>query len=215
MGIHDDLVRHYGWDKVDRFADDLNHKVFERALKENPEADILVIGPAPGLGKVAHLAKGKMTFQGGFLPYSMHMPMRPVPRFLGLDCCPTFNMNGARDAVDALLKAPLALRRFCGKNVCHAVFLDKEVATGLGEPKTVAGEVYNRAVKLYLERHDGKKMHDPTALACHFYPEIATWVRGYPVRHKDGWTTRLAEDGDYILADVDYDRLWEILLNRL
>jgi hypothetical protein len=214
LGIHDDLACYYGFSIQHSYADGLSQDVFRRALTKNPDADLLIIGPAPGLGKVADLARGKMTFQGGFLPYSLHRPSNPLPQFEGKEYVPTFNFNGDRKAVDALQTAPLALRRYCGKNVCHGVVLDRKRAEGLSEPKNSAGEVYTRAVKLYLERHEAKKMHDPTALACHLHPEIATWFRGRPMRNSHGWTTFPYCDGDYVLADVDHERLWDVILNR-
>jgi len=221
LGIHSDLINHYGWDKLDVYAHDLSQNVFKTALTENPEAEILVIGPAPGLGKVAasddkELFRGRtMTFQGGFLPYSLHRPSNPLPQFEGKEAVPTFNFNGDRKAVDALLNAPFALRRFCGKNVCHGIYLDQKRSEGFLEPRNAAGEVYTRAVRMYLERHEGKKMHDPTALACHLYPDIATWFRGQPRRKDSGWTTHPWSNGDYVLADVDHERLWEVILGRM
>ena len=114
----------------------------------------------------------------------------------------------------ALLAAPLASRRFCGKNVCHGVLLTPERAARMAQPRHAAGEVYLMAVRLYLEKHGQKKMHDPTALACHLYPEIGTWFRGRPTRNAEGWTTVPDPVGDHILADVNHERLWECLLGR-
>jgi pyrimidine-specific ribonucleoside hydrolase len=156
-----------------------------------------------------------MTFQGGFLPYSLHLPAHPLPQFEGKEWVPTFNFNGDRKAVDALCQAPLARRNFCGKNVCHGIVLTKPDLGRMARPRHQAGEVYLKAATLYFEKHPEKKMHDPTALACHLHPEVATWFRGRPQRAGGGWTTMPDENGDYVLADVDRDRLWDCLLRRV
>jgi len=212
LGIHDTLCERHNWKKA--LPDGLNETVFLRALLEDPECDILVIGPAPGLNAIAHKARGKMTFQGGFLPYSLYRPNISVAKMEGHDAIPTFNFNGCREAVTAVLAAPLKLRRFCGKNVCHSIVLNKDYCNMMTEPRNQAGELYLEAVKLYFERHEEKKMHDPTALACHLHPEIATWFRGSPVRQGGNWSTKPDPNGDYVLADVDRDKLWEHILKR-
>jgi len=212
LGIHATLSERHGWAKGT--SDGTNADVFKRALTKNPEADLLVIGPAPGLGVVAKQCRGEMCFQGGFLPYSLYRPMISVPKMEGYEAIPTFNFNGDRNAVLALLDAPLKLRRFCGKNVCHSIILTRDQLEFFVPPRNVAGEIYIEAVTIYLERHEQKKMHDPTALVCHLHPEIATWFRGRPVKAGSGWSTSPDPDGDYILADVDRDQLWTHLLER-
>lgn len=212
LGVHDKVMAHYGWDKAT--PDGTNEEVFAQALDKHPDAQCLVIGPAPGLGKVASRLTGRMTFQGGFLPYSLHTPQKPLEKFLTEQAVPTFNFNGDRKAVDAILQAPITYRQFCGKNVCHAVTLTKELSERFAPARNAAGEVYRLAVKLYFEYHDEKKMHDPTALVCHLDPMVGTWFRGRPQRAGSGWTTVADPDGDYVLADVDYDRLWDRILNR-
>jgi hypothetical protein len=51
--------------------------------------------------------------------------------------------------------------------------------------------------------------HDPVAAVCHLHPHVGTWVRGKPTKMGDGWGTTLDENGDFILADLDYDKFWE------
>jgi hypothetical protein len=212
LGVHAKLMANFNWSEG--CADGLNEQVFTQALERHPEAQCLAIGPAPGLGKTADRLRGRMMFQGGFLPYSLHTPTRPVEKFLGQQGVQTFNFNGDRRAVDAILRAPLQERRFCGKNVCHAIILTKTLAEQMAPARNIAGEIYLLAIKLYLEYHDTKKMHDPTALACHLHPEIGTWFRGRPQKLGTGWTTAADPQGDFVLADVDHERLWQHLLNR-
>lgn len=212
LGVHKTLCERFGW--TAGTPDGTNEEVFKRAFESQPDCDVLVIGPAPGLKATAHMASGKLTFQGGFLPYSLHRPSITVEKFENLEHVPTFNFNGCRDAVETTLKAGFAIRRFCGKNVCHSIILDKEKASRMTPARSAAGEIYLEAVRLYLERHEEKKMHDPTALVCHLHPEIATWFRGRPRKERGNWTTEPNENGDFVLADVDRERLWRHLLER-
>jgi hypothetical protein len=69
-------------------------------------------------------------------------------------------------------------------------------------------------MRLYLDKHEEKKFHDPTALVCHLHPdEVVVWVRGRVAKKEQGWTTDIDPDGDHVLADVKRERLWQHLLN--
>lgn len=212
LRMHARLMERFGW--REGVADGPSDQIFGKVLHHHPKAQCLVIGPAKGLGKVAHRLTGRMTFQGGFLPYSLHRPSRPVEKFEGQHAVATFNFNGDRGAVDAILAAPLRSRQFCGKNVCHGVVLTREMVGRFAPPRNAAGEVYLEAVRLYFEHHDEKKLHDPTALICHLDPDVGTWFRGRPQRAGSGWTTVFDPEGDMVLADVDHERLWGRLLSR-
>lgn len=99
-----------------------------------------------------------------------------------------------------------------GKNVCHTVKFDAEKLS----KRTVtnrAAELFDEAGWLYFSGHTEKKFHDPTAACLLLHPEIGTWVRGKTVKMESGWTTNLDPGGDLILAEIDYDKLWESLMN--
>ncbi len=152
--------------------------------------------------------------QGGFLPYHCHdVPCIRLPQFEGKPSMPSFNMNGDRKAVEAICAATIGVRRFAGKNVCHTIVFNRDALTKLATPRDPASELYSLGMKLYLERREEKKFHDPTALVCHLHPEVGVWVRGRVEKYKDGWTTAVHPEGDFVLADVDRERLWHHLLN--
>lgn len=211
LGIHSDIAKRRFWNSG--VADGMSSDVFARAMVKHPNADILIIGPATGIGNSVHLAgrDRRLTFQGGFLPYSQNYPQVRLPQFEGKGCIPTFNFNGDRGAVDKILASDCRLQ-FCGKNVCHTVVLSAEHLVKFAGMRTEAGHIYHEALGLYFRKHFDKKLHDPTALVCHLHPEVGTWVKGTPMRLKDGWTT---VTGDHsILADINRDLLWHHIFNR-
>lgn len=166
---------------------------------------------------MAHLAEGRnLTFQGGFLPYSLHLPQVILPQFEYKTSVPTFNFNGDRRAVEKILEAKLGCRHFCGKNVCHTITLTREDVCQFAPPRTVAGEIYDEALHLYFSKHSDKKLHDPTAFVCHTHPDVPVWFNGKPAKLGSGWTT-VSDNSlncDYILCDVDRPRLWKHIFDR-
>lgn len=219
LGIHDKLIARLGF--VATIADGSNAEVFSQAFRKQVDAEVLAIGPAPGLRETCSFAQGNLTFQGGFLPYSLYRPEEELPQFEGKTEMPTFNFNGCRDAVERVLAAPFKRRQFCGKNVCHSILLTRGLSSLMDLTQTIgcgpaaeACGVYEEARKLYFTKHQEKKLHDPVALVCHLRPEIATWFRGFPIRQGSGWSVRPDPEGDFILADIDREKLWHHLLNR-
>ena len=210
-GIHGDLLRRYGRCH-DAEPDGDGASVLASALAEFPDCEAFVIGPLTSVGR--HLrdnpsAFSRATMQGGFLGYHLHEFACPrLEKFEGCDGVDTFNLNGDRKGADVFLSAPIAERRMVGKNVCHTVVFDAETRARL-RPQSAAAEFFCEAADFLMERMDAKKFHDPTAAACHFHPEIGSWVRGRTVRKNRGWGTELDPAGDHVLAAVDYEALWD------
>lgn len=210
LGVHDKLMdrERAGEGKADGASED----VLRDAFDNHPNSDVLIIGPAVGVGKViTGRTVGRLTFQGGFLPYSLHRPTVTESKFEGAEWIGTFNFNGDRKAVEKIVAADVSRRQFVGKNVCHTVLYNRERHDGLAPARDEASRLFRVCMDLYLEKHDEKKFHDPTALACHLHPEIGTWYAGRPMKREGGWTTE--PGADKVLADVDRDRLWRSLLN--
>lgn len=200
-GVHRDLLNYFG-KPLNSYAD-----AEGRYLIENSD-EVFVIGPPSNVG--SYLMSGgmpprRLLMQGGFLPYSRFSPKERLDKFEGKEWMPTFNMNGDRKGTQAILDADIKERRFCGKNVCHTVWLTPDKLINF-KPKNRAGELFVQAAKI-LGRD--KKIHDPVAACCHLHPEIGTWVRGKSVKMADGWST--TDGDDWILADLDRDKFWELL----
>ena len=211
--VHYDLLDYYKYSK-DGKADGLGVDILENIVKNFPESELFIIGPVSSIGK--YLKKhpevkfNRATMQGGFLPYENYKPVVIEEKFIGQQWMPTFNLNGDRPAGVDFLQANIGDRRFVGKNICHTVMFDAEKFS-LFSPKNPAMKLFCQAGEFYLAKHSEKKFHDPTAAVCHLHPEIATWYDGKTVKMESGWTT--IPGYDKVLADIDYELLWQHLSN--
>jgi inosine-uridine nucleoside N-ribohydrolase len=211
--IHHDLMKKYGY-KLEAQPTGLGVDILKDVFKDYPHSELFIIGPAASLGAwlKSHPDQfvDRATMQGGFCGYGLHQyPVRRLPQFEGKTWMPTFNLNGDRPGGQAFLDAYIRERRFVGKNVCHTVVYERHHYEQMTTPRCRAAELFMEGMGLYLDRHDGKKFHDPTAAVCHLHPEIGTWLWGRVKKIEGGWGTVLHETGDWVLADIDYDKLWE------
>lgn len=214
--IHHDLLDKY---KLGRVAvpDGYGMEVVENALQNYPDSELFVIGPVSSVGRYLRdhpdTIITKATMQGGFLGYHQHsFPCVKLDKFEGCSWQPTFNLNGDREAAKWFLDAKIEERRFVSKNVCHTVLYNKEQHQQV-KPKNRASELFKEAGDLYFARHEEKKFHDPTAAVCHLHPEIAYWARGKITKMESGWGTVLDDCGDYVIAGIDYNQLWNHIYN--
>jgi inosine-uridine nucleoside N-ribohydrolase len=212
-GMHYALLDHFGFPR-EASHDGPGHEVIAATLDRHPGCEFLVIGPCTSTARYLSRSDARvprrLTMQGGFLGYHLHAPKVRLPEFEDRIWMPTFNLNGDRRGAEVLLKAPIAERRFVGKNVCHTLLYDRAFhasmpAADAGKPATV---LFMAGMEVYLRAHEAKKWHDPAAAALHLHPEIGTWVRGRVTKIEAGWGTVADEGGDLILADVDRAALW-------
>lgn len=215
-GIHHQLLRKYGYDLGSK-SDGLGKEIIKDVFLKYPDSEFFVIGPVTSVG--SFLAENnceikKATMQGGFLSYNVNpFPCRRYPDFENKFWMPIFNLNGDRKNALNFSQAKIKDRRFVGKNVCHTVMFDKERFSHMKKPENRAGELFIEGMELYLQFHDRKKFHDPTAAVCHLYPEIGCWIKGKIEKMETGWGTKLDDNGDHILADINYDLLWQHIFN--
>lgn len=210
--VHHALLERYGKSRHGQ-SDGPGKDLMRDTLRRYPENEVFIIGPPSSVGRFlaenSDVAIRQATMQGGFLGYDLHSHARVrLPQFEGKTWMPTFNMNGDRKGTEALLRANVGTRRFCGKNVCHTVLYDREKFESMAPPTNRASELFVEAMALLLDRHEAKKFHDPVAAVCHLHPEVGTWVRGKVQKTEAGWGTVLDDQGDFILADLDYDAFW-------
>lgn len=225
--IHHQLLNKYGH-KLSAMPDGHGYEVVSATLKawgprrapitgfEDSDCEAFVIGPVTSLGEYLKdypTAIKRATMQGGFLGYDLHtFPCKRLDKFKRLIWQPTFNLNGDREGAVNFLNADIKERRFVGKNVCHTIIYNAEVHKGI-KTKDRASELFKEGMDMYLDSHGEKKFHDPSAACCHLHPEIGSWVRGNVRKIQKGWGTELNNNGDYILADIDYNALWDHILN--
>jgi len=218
--IHHELLKAYNR-PLEAKGDGLGADILEDVVRNYPESELFIIGPVSSIGK--YMAKHpevhfkRATMQGGFLPYHLHLPKVQLPDFDNKGWMPTFNLNGDRPAAQTFLAGNIDERRMVGKNICHTVIFNQEAWEKGDNQITVknvpALKLFEMAAYMYLARHESKKFHDPTAAVCMMHPEIGTWFRGNTIKQESGWTTKPNPDGDYVLADINYDHLWEFMLS--
>ena len=210
--IHHDLLRKYGKD-LDGLHDGEGVQIMEWALEDDPDCELFVIGPVCTIG--AYFAKHperafkRATMQGGFLPYKYYRPSITLSKFEDKNEVPTFNLNGDRSGGERFLAAPIDDRRMVGKNICHTVEYNSNLAAGIRNTTHPAARLFVEASEMYFARHSEKKFHDPTAAVLHLHPEIGEWYAGKTTKSKSGWTT--VPGDDMILKEIDYDLLWSHL----
>lgn len=208
--FHYAMLDHYGY-RHDGYSDGAGDEIIAKTFTD--DCEFFVIGPPTNVGRYLK-AGGKppkaLTMQGGFAGYHLYEPSIKDPKFNGLVQVPTFNMNGDRKGTIEILNANIPERRFCGKNVCHTIFLDSGKHF---TPKNKASELFCLGMKELLSRKAEKKFHDPVAAVSHAHPEIGTWLKGKTTKMESGWGTVPSEngEGDDILVDLDRTAFW----NRL
>jgi inosine-uridine nucleoside N-ribohydrolase len=213
--VHHALLEKYGKSRHGH-SDGAGKDLMRETLRRYPDSEVFIIGPPSSVGHfLTENPKAviqRTTMQGGFLGYDLHPHARVrLPQFEGKTWMPTFNMNGDRKGTEALLRARVGTRRFCGKNVCHTVLYNRVKFDAMAPAKDRASELFNEAMALLLDRRAEKKFHDPVAAVCHLHPEVGTWVRGKVQKTEAGWGTVLDAEGDFILADLDCDAFWRCI----
>jgi pyrimidine-specific ribonucleoside hydrolase len=212
-GMHHDLLDRFGFPR-EAGHDGPGDEVIAATMAKHPACEFLVIGPCTStaryLSRPDAVVPRRLTMQGGFLGYDLYAPRVRLPQFEGRTWMPTFNLNGDRKGAEVLLRAPIPDRRFVGKNVCHTLLYDRGFHATMPPAETdrPATVLFMAGMEAYLEHHEEKKWHDPTAAACHLHPDIGAWLRGRVTKIEGGWGTVPDAGGDLILADIDRAALW-------
>ncbi len=179
-------------------------------------AALLTGAPLKNLEPLLDLAICRWVAQGGFAGDSVVPPEHRLAKFAGRETCPTFNFGGAPRVAEAMLASPAIKEKILvGKNVCHGVAWDQAFHERVKAlPKRTAGlDLVLRGMELYLEKHpEGKKLHDPLAMAVAIDPSVCEFRCVEMYRLKGEWGARLKPDGDVQIAvAVNRERFFEVL----
>ena len=176
-------------------------------------------GPPKNLG--AALAQdgfslGCWVGQGGFAGQGVVPEDQQLPQFRGRTVCPSFNFDGARQAVHDALTAPaIRLRRLVSKNVCHGVIYNAAMheVVGAAMHRSLSLRLIWQGMHGYLRRHPtGKKLHDPLAACCAIAPDIGTWAEVEMFHEAGGWGARPAVGtATHIITGYDRARFLSVL----
>jgi inosine-uridine nucleoside N-ribohydrolase len=177
------------------------------------KADLFVCGPA----KLAHLVDAKsITFQGGFVPYSMYKPTKTLDKFDGKEYCATYNLGGTKPAVATALLEMDVPHRWVGKNVCHTVVYTPEIHKQYSHiaESSKAGRLHNLFISKYMEKAGAKAFHDPLAAMLMLNKEHGLWMQLKPHRERGEWSAKSTDEQHWSLVDLMYEP-WEPYMRGL
>ena len=193
-------------------------------LAEVCDADTTLITGAPlkNLGAALQRAGsdfrlGRWVAQGGFAGAGVVPPADQLPKFRGLETCPTYNLNGAPAAALAALRDPrIGPKRFVSKNVCHGVVYDADLHAQVAprRDRRRSLRLIHQGMDVYLrKRPRGKAFHDPLAACCAIDPAIGVWAQVELYRAQGRWGARPRPGSDTeIIVRHDAERFREVLL---
>lgn len=188
-----------------------------------PGVTLVTGAPLTNLGRVLgdpSFALDRVVVQGGFAGAGVVPLLEQLPKFRGFQTCPSFNLNGDPASVHATLAHPgIGVRRFVSKNVCHGVVYDQalhEKVRAVKQGRTHL-ELIWKGMDCYLQRKEGKKLHDPLAACCAIDETIATWAE-VEIFQEQGrtwteWGARLvAGSRTHIIVGHDQERFEQVLM---
>ncbi|CAK9057840.1 unnamed protein product, partial [Durusdinium trenchii] len=202
----------------------------EQVLLESCDQDttLLTGGPLHNLGCVLGVpgfTLGRWVAQGGFAGEGVVPSELQLEKFAGKRTCQTWNFNGNISAAEAALESTCILRKvLVSKNVCHRAVYDNrfhlDFVQALEQSERIAAQT-TRAVALKLlcsamqayRRGEGKKLHDPLAMAAVVDETVCSFREVRVIRDKQGWGS-VPDTGTNTWISIDYDdeRFRQILL---
>ena len=160
---------------------------------------------------------GRLVAQGGFAGDSVVPAHLRMEKFTGMQYCSTWNFGGNIPAAESTLASATIRRRVCvSKNVCHRTVYDStwhaavavaiEHAEAGGDSRRVrALGLMHQAMDGYLTRRpEGKKMHDPLALAVAIDESVCSLAEVVLDCEKGQWGARPAA-GSGTWISIDYE----------
>lgn len=177
------------------------------------EATTLISGaPLKNVGAAirsdSSLTLGRLVVQGGFAGTGVVAEPDQLPKFRGRRTFPSYNLDGDRTSVTAVLAHNrIGTRRFVSKNVAHGVVYDAVMHARLADAARdhLSIQLIRQGMEVYLERRpEGKKLHDPLACCCAIDESVAGWTEVELYRDEEGWGAR-PRTGSRTFITTSYD----------
>jgi inosine-uridine nucleoside N-ribohydrolase len=131
------------------------------------------------------------TCQGGFAGDSVMPEELRLPKFAGMETCPTFNLNGDPKAALMLLDQNLHRMGYVdmvAKNVCHGFWFGPDEVASLPRGAHPGLDLLIQGMHtLMVNKPEGKALHDILAAMMAIRPELGQWRSGFPYRESGGW----------------------------
>lgn len=184
-------------------------------------ATLVTGAPLHNLGDVLAMdgfRLGRWVAQGGFAGEGVVPRDKQLEKFRGMEVCSTWNFCGNIQAARVALASEAIRRKICvSKNVCHSVYYDGDWHAALGAAaaaearlaptsrRALAFGLMHRTMDAYL-RHkpDGKKLHDPLALAVALDESVCELAEVELFCQGGKWGSRLSP-GSGVFISVAFD----------
>lgn len=195
----------------------------DQVLAECCDESVTLLTGAPlhNLGaalRIGGFQLGRWVAQGGFAGEGVVPREKQMDKFKGQEMCRTWNFGGSVQAAQDALASACIFRKICvSKNVCHSVYYDEAWHLALGEaadalatesPQTRRASAFRMMYNTmdgYLKRKpEGKKLHDPLALAVALNESVCELAEVKLFCRKGEWGSRLSP-GSNVWISVDYD----------
>ena len=174
--------------------DGLGHEI----LSSMESSNVTVVTGSPPKNLAAYIHKQQSRIerwvgQGGYAGECVPEE-RKLPKFRGVQVCPSFNFNGAPLGVLELLASPkIGVRQLVSKDVCHGLLYDSRMHERVSPFKNKSGglSVLYAGMAHYLSRNpQGKLFHDPLAVCAAINPDIIEWCEAEVYRTHGSWGSR-------------------------
>lgn len=183
--------------------DALGWEVISDTVRKFPDLTLLTGAPLPNLRMTLQnspeLIIQRWVAQGGFAGDSLVEPEHRLSKFAGKETCPTFNFNGDPKGAELALNSPnIKSRILVSKNVCHGIAYTRETHNEytMVKDKNLGTQMLFRAMDIYLEKHEEKKLHDPLAACVALNESICTFKPVDMYRRKGEWGAVLNENSN-------------------
>ncbi|WP_299453238.1 nucleoside hydrolase [uncultured Microscilla sp.] len=202
----------------DQLPDAEGHQVIKETLEAYPDLVIITGAPLKNFGALeVNQPIEKWIAQGGFAGDNVVPPMHRLPKFNGMQFCPTYNFNGApNEALKMLNEVAINDRFLVSKNVCHGVVYNEEFHELLTPQRHLhlGYELIYKGMKLYLSKKKaGKKFHDPLAACVAIDPDICIFKEVKLIKKGGKWGSEPQEGTNtYISIGVDQDKFRKVFL---
>lgn len=197
--------------------------IIASAIEKYPDVTLLTGGPLHNPGRLL-LKHPEMKIQiwvgqGGFAGDAVVDPEYRLPQFIGHNYFATFNFNGDVESAKLMLTTNQIEKRYlASKNVCHGVRWSPEMQEKARQITGTKGfELVKIGMEMYLKNNDaqGKKLHDPIALAVAIDSSVCEFAEVTVQREKGKWGAFPSKGSNtWISKAIDLDKFQSILFEN-
>jgi pyrimidine-specific ribonucleoside hydrolase len=213
---------HYKWlgSIQEEEPDGEGYVIIMDTLKKYPDLVLLTGAPLKNLSKISDVISiNKWVAQGGFAGDNVVPEKYRLVKFAGKITCPTYNFNGDPKTALKILTLPKVKEKYLvSKNVCHGIVYDKKMHKRFSKCKgrSIGLDMVIEGMQIYLaKKPEGKKFHDPLALAVLIDASVCEFKEVEMFRQKDGWGAQEKEGTNtFISINADKQKMVEVLTDE-